>query len=189
MQEIYFVKYLWAKTKLYWCFRLYYFAQNNFQIHSWKQMIASIKYFFINLNILAEFNSRGTRSPITNHHNISVGRWAPTIILENHIINEKIMNRIQIRIYFLFLYLSHRRSNHIANHIDIAAWSDGNELLGKYLCKIVSKFSCHHKTEMGLCLSKKVWKNIFTAVDKIAHRKTRKADSLNDFSFLISQTR
>ena len=99
-------------------------------------------------------NIKGIIIHIANHQRISVGRWTQTIILENHIINENTKNTIHNRVYFLSLFFIHRINNHIANHIDMAAWSDGNELFGKNLCNIVSS-SCQNSIIVGLDFVKK----------------------------------
>ena len=89
-----------------------------------------------------------------NHPRISVGRWTHTIILENHVVNANIKKSIPNRVYALSFVLIHRIKSHIANHIDIAEWSDGNELLGKNLCSIVSS-SCPNNIIVGLDFVKK----------------------------------
>ena len=93
--------------------------------------------------------------PIKNPHMISVGRCTQTMILENHMISEKIRKAIHSQIYFLSLFLIHRINNHIANPIDIAAWSDGKELFGKNLCNMVSDPLSQNNNMLGLSFSKK----------------------------------
>jgi hypothetical protein len=70
-------------------------------------------------------------------------------------ISEKIRKAIHSQIYFLSLFLIHRINNHIANHIDIAAWSDGKELFGKNLCNMVSDPLSQNNNMLGLSFSKK----------------------------------
>ena len=88
--------------------------------------------------------------------------------------------------YILFFVLIHRIKSHIANHIDMAEWSDGNELLGKNLWSIVSS-SCPNSIIVGLDFVKKNWMQIFTTDVRIADQKTRKADSLILSLFLNNQ--
>ena len=92
--------------------------------------------------------------PIKNPHMISVGRCTQTMILENHMISEKIKKSIHSQVYFLSFCFIHRIRSHKANHIDIAAWSEGKELFGKNLCNIVSS-SCQNNIIVGLDLVKK----------------------------------
>jgi hypothetical protein len=71
--------------------------------------------------------------------------------------------------------------------MDIAEWSDGNELLGKNLCNIVSS-SCPNNIIVGLDFVKKNWIQIFIIDVIMADQKTRSADSLILSFFLTSQT-
>jgi hypothetical protein len=83
--------------------------------------------------------------------------------------------------------LIHRIKSHIANHIDIAEWSEGNELLGKNLCNIVSS-SCQNNIIVGLDFVKKNWIQMLITDVIIADQKTRSADSLILSLFLRNQT-
>ena len=95
-------------------------------------------------------------------------------------------NNIHCRVYVLFFVLIHRINSHIANHIDIAEWSDGKELLGKNLCNNVSS-SYPNNIIVGLDLVKKNCMHIFITAVIIADQKTRSADSLILSLFFINQ--
>lgn len=70
--------------------------------------------------------------------------------------------------------------------MDMAAWSDGNELFGKNLCNIVSS-SCQNSIMVGLDFVKKNWMHMFIIDVIIADQKTRNADSLILSFFLHNQ--
>ena len=95
-------------------------------------------------------------------------------------------NNIHSRVYVLFFVLIHRINSHIANHIDIAEWSDGNELFGKNLCNNVSS-SYPNNIIVGLDFVKKNCMHTFITAVIIADQKTRSADSLILSLFLINQ--
>ena len=70
--------------------------------------------------------------------------------------------------------------------MDIAEWSDGNELFGRNLCSIVSS-SCQNNIIVGLDFVKKNWIQMFIIDVIIADQKTRSADSLILLLFFINQ--
>lgn len=123
-----------------------------------------------------------------NHHRISVGRCTHTITLENPVMMANIKNNIHSRIYVLSLFLIHRIKSPNQNHIDIAAWSDGNELFGKNLCSKVSSSALPNSNTDGLDFVKKNWIHTFIADVIIADQNIHNADSLILSLFLISPT-
>lgn len=147
-------------------------------INFWNFINGLSNIFLRSLYIQLLLNIKGTMIPIKNHPIMSVGRCTHTMILENHMINENNKKIIHSQVYFLSFCLIHRISSHIANHIDMAAWSDGNELLGKNLCRIVSDSSCPNSNTLGLDLLKKNWVQMFIIEVIIADRNIRRADSL-----------
>ena len=80
---------------------------------------------------------------------------------------------------FLSLFLVHHNIIHTAIPIDKQAWSEGKELWGKNLCKIVSIFSySNHNKIFGLTLSQKNCTTILNNIDKTQDQNIHKADSL-----------
>ena len=92
------------------------------------------------------------------HAKISVVRWTFVQILHNTVIIAIKKRKYPRRINFLFLCLCAISHVHIATENVTTAWSDGNEVDGRKLWRIVSSKSCIHNSYIGLFYQKIVEK-------------------------------
>ena len=79
----------------------------------------------------------------------------------------------------MFLCLWAINRVHIAIEKVTTAWSDGNDVEGRKLCKIVSSKSLIHNSYIGLFLSKNCCERIFAATEKTQEKK------INNASFFL----
>jgi hypothetical protein len=76
---------------------------------------------------------------------------------------------------------------HIATEKVTTAWSDGNDVEGKKLCRMVSSKSCIHNSYIGLFLSKNCCERMFAAIENRQEMKINTASFFCSIFCLIIQ--
>ena len=121
------------------------------------------------------------------HAKISVVRCTFVPILQRTVMIATGNKQKDHRFSFLFLCLCAISHVHIATENVTTAWSEGNEVDGRKLWRIVSSKSCIHNSYIGLFLSKNCCERIFAATEKKQEIKIKIASFFCSISPFIIQ--